>query len=184
MPRNVLALLLVAVLSLLLEGAGPPVAMAGERWRRPLPGGAVVGAFSFERSAPYVRGRRRGIDIAGRPGAPVLAACSGVVAHAGRVLRLGARVASDRQGYRDPLGLIDGAAPIVAPPPAALRRARRRPPATVSPAPVPVAQPARAPLGWPVLAGVALLAGGLATTSVTHVRRRRRHRTEMALAQR
>jgi hypothetical protein len=229
MPRTVLALLAVVALSVVIEGAGPPAAMAGERWRRPLPGGAVVGAFTFERAAPYVRGRRRGIDVAGRPGARVLAACGGVVAHAGRVpgfgrgvtlrcgrvvatelgltgltvrrgdavpagapigrlgprgvLRLGARDAGDRQGYRDPLALTGDAAPVVAPPAAAHRPGRRVPLPAAAPR-APVAAPARAPLQWPVFAGLALLAGGLATGSVTRVRRRRRRRTEMALAQR
>ncbi|HWH95131.1 MAG TPA: M23 family metallopeptidase, partial [Baekduia sp.] len=85
MPRNVLALIVVMVVAA-LDGAGPAsAAAAGEHWRRPLPRGAVVGSFTFERAAPYARGRRRGIDVAGRPGAPVLAVCAGIVTHAGRV---------------------------------------------------------------------------------------------------
>jgi hypothetical protein len=89
MPRNAFVLLAVAVLSVVLEGVGSPAARAGERWRRPLPGGAVVGAFTYERSAPYARGRRRGIDLAGTPGQRVVAACDGVVTHAGRVPAFG-----------------------------------------------------------------------------------------------
>jgi Peptidase family M23 len=54
-----------------------------------LPGGAVAGSFAFDRAAPYERGRRRGIDLRARPGARVLAVCSGVVTHAGRVPRWG-----------------------------------------------------------------------------------------------
>jgi hypothetical protein len=81
-----LVLMVVSMVSV-LEGAG--VAAARERWRRPLPGGAVAGSFSFDRAAPYERGRRRGIDVRGRPGAPVLAVCGGVVTHAGPVPRWG-----------------------------------------------------------------------------------------------
>jgi hypothetical protein len=77
-----LVLLVVSMLSV-LEGAG--VAAARERWRRPLPGGAVAGSFSFDRAVPYERGRRRGIDLRGGPGARVLAVCAGVVTHAGSV---------------------------------------------------------------------------------------------------
>jgi hypothetical protein len=217
MPRTVLVLLAASVLSVVLEGAGALPASAGEHWRRPLPGGAVAGAFSYERSAPYVRGRRRGVDLAGRPGARVLATCSGVVTHAGRVpgfgrgvtircgrlvatelglltatvaggarvlagrpvgvlsargvLRLGARVATDRHGYLDPLALIDDAAPTIAPP-ATLARSRHKPsPATPI---APLAQPARAPLPWPVLPGLALLTLGVVGGGALRVRRRRR----------
>ena len=84
MPRSVLALRAVLAIAVSV-GAGLAPAAKGERWRRPLPGGTVVGSFSFERSAPYERGRRRGIDVAGRPGNRVVAACGGVVTHAGPV---------------------------------------------------------------------------------------------------
>jgi hypothetical protein len=84
--HKVLAVVVVLVV-LVLDGAGG--AMARERWRRPLPGGAVAGSFSFERAAPYERGRRRGIDLRGAPGARVVAACGGVVTYAGRVPRWG-----------------------------------------------------------------------------------------------
>jgi hypothetical protein len=60
---------------------------ADEHWRRPLPGGAIVAPFTYERAMPYMHGRRRGIDIHARPGAPVLAACSGRITYAGRVPR-------------------------------------------------------------------------------------------------
>ncbi|HEY6758601.1 MAG TPA: M23 family metallopeptidase [Baekduia sp.] len=83
MPRTALLLLAVAAFLVVFEEAG--VAAGAERWRGPVPGGVVVGSFSYERSAPYQRGRRRGVDIAGVVGAPVLAVCSGRVAYAGRV---------------------------------------------------------------------------------------------------
>jgi hypothetical protein len=79
--------LVLLVVSMLSATEGVDGAAARERWRRPLPGGAVAGSFAFDRAAPYEHGRRRGIDIRARPGARVLAACSGVVTHAGRVPR-------------------------------------------------------------------------------------------------
>jgi murein DD-endopeptidase MepM/ murein hydrolase activator NlpD len=80
--RKALLLLVVSILS-----APEAVAAAGtrERWRRPLPGGAVAGSFTFERAMPYVRGRRRGIDFRGRGGARVVAPCAGIVTYSGRV---------------------------------------------------------------------------------------------------
>jgi hypothetical protein len=81
----------LAALAVALPGAGAALASTTEhgRWRRPLPAGALAGSFSFDPSAPYAGGRRRGIDLRGRPGAPVLAACGGVVTYAGAVPRLG-----------------------------------------------------------------------------------------------
>jgi hypothetical protein len=84
------AIALLATLALVLPG-GAAASQDRARWRRPLPG-AVVGSFSFDSAAPYERGRRRGIDLLGSPGAPVVAACSGVVTHAGAVPRWGAGV--------------------------------------------------------------------------------------------
>lgn len=49
----------------------------------------MVAPFTYERAAPYMHGRRRGIDIRARPGAPVLAVCSGDVSYAGRVPAFG-----------------------------------------------------------------------------------------------
>jgi hypothetical protein len=72
-----------------LGGVGPGIAAGDERWRRPLPGGAVVAPFTYERAAPYERGRRRGIDIHAATGSPVLAACTGTITYAGRVPRFG-----------------------------------------------------------------------------------------------
>jgi murein DD-endopeptidase MepM/ murein hydrolase activator NlpD len=98
MSRLVLAVVLGAALSVLDVGVA-----AAQRWRMPLPRAVVVGAFSFEQAAPYAGGRRRGIDLRGAPGAPVVAACAGVVTYAGRVpgwgrgvsLRCGGLVATE-----------------------------------------------------------------------------------------
>src|SRR4051812_17463356 len=84
MSRTALTMVVVTAFLVVFELAGPAPAGA-ERWRRPLPGGAVVAAFTYERTAPYQRGRRRGIDIAAAPGTPVLAPCAGTVSHVGRV---------------------------------------------------------------------------------------------------
>jgi murein DD-endopeptidase MepM/ murein hydrolase activator NlpD len=92
--------LLLAVALAVLDVA--PVA-ARQRWRAPLPGAALRGAFTFDRAAPYARGGRRGVDLRGAPGARVVAACAGVVTYAGRVpgwgrgvsLRCGGLVATE-----------------------------------------------------------------------------------------
>jgi hypothetical protein len=97
--RLVFVVLLGAGLLVVDVGA----AAAAQRWRVPLPKAAVVGAFSFERSAPYAGGRRRGIDLRGVPDARVAAACAGTVTYAGRVpgwgrgvsLRCGGLVATE-----------------------------------------------------------------------------------------
>ncbi|HMJ33292.1 MAG TPA: M23 family metallopeptidase [Baekduia sp.] len=78
-----IAIVLLAVLT--LAAPGRAAASAPDRWQRPLPGAAVARTFSFDPAAPYLRGGRRGIDLRGRPGARVLATCSGTVAYAGRV---------------------------------------------------------------------------------------------------
>lgn len=80
MPRRALALVVV-----LAPCCGPVTDVrAGERWRRPVEGRVVAG-FAYDREAPFVAGRRRGIDLVARPGAVVRAACSGRVSFAGRV---------------------------------------------------------------------------------------------------
>ena len=72
--------LAAAVLTLLVAAA--PAADA--RWRAPLDG-AVTGAYRYSPRTPYAAGQRRGVDLAGPPGAPVGAACGGRVTYAGRV---------------------------------------------------------------------------------------------------
>ncbi|HYF28119.1 MAG TPA: M23 family metallopeptidase [Baekduia sp.] len=113
------AVLLAALLPLL--GEVDPAQAAG--WRRPLDGD-VVGAFAYDREAPFDRGRRRGIDLAAPPGTPVRAACGGAVTFAGRApagrgvsLRCGALVATHlglgaiavRRGVRVRVGAVLGA---------------------------------------------------------------------------
>jgi hypothetical protein len=231
-----IAIVLLAALTLAVPGRAAAASTTHDRWRRPLPGAAVVRAFSFDPAAPYARGRRRGIELRARPGTPVLAACAGTVTHAGRVprwgpgvtlrcgrlvatelglaslavhrgahvssggvlgqvgprgvLRLGARRATGRQAYLDPLTLLaadprgPASPPAVAPPPRGRRvRARPRPPSRrVS---TPVADPAPLALPWPVWAGVGLLAAGAAGGTTARARRRRRPpATSTALAHR
>jgi hypothetical protein len=96
-------LMLVVVLGAGLFALDVGAAAAAQRWRMPLPRATVVGAFSFDRAAPYAGGQRRGIDLRGVPGAPVVATCAGVVTYAGRVpgwgrgvsLRCGSLVATE-----------------------------------------------------------------------------------------
>jgi murein DD-endopeptidase MepM/ murein hydrolase activator NlpD len=79
-----------AALVLLLR---PGPAGAAERgspgvWRWPLRG-EIVQAFHYSRTRPFAAGARRGIDVAGSPGARVGAACAGRVTFAGRVPSFG-----------------------------------------------------------------------------------------------
>jgi hypothetical protein len=119
-----IAIVLLAVLTLAVPGRAAVASTTHDRWRRPLPGAAVARTFSFDPAAPYLRGRRRGIDFRGRPGAPVLAVCGGTVTHAGRVpgwgpgvtVRCGALVATElglgapavRRGQRVRAGAVLG----------------------------------------------------------------------------
>lgn len=77
--------LLIAVALSLLDAAS--AAAARERWRPPLPGATLARPFTFTLAAPFARGARRGVDLRGAPGAPVVAACGGTVTYAGRVPR-------------------------------------------------------------------------------------------------
>ena len=99
-------------------------------------------------------------------------------------LRLGARRASDRRGYVDPLLLLaDGARPLphLGPAPRALRR-RPLPPTRPAPRPIAPATP-RAPGGsatapdrrlpWPVYPALALVASALPLGGLLHRRHRR-----------
>ena len=81
--------MVLAALTLALPGGATAASQDHGRWRRPLPGGVLERAYTYDPSAPFARGRRRGIDLRGRPGAPVLATCAGSVAYAGLVPRLG-----------------------------------------------------------------------------------------------
>ena len=99
-------------------------------------------------------------------------------------LRLGARRASDRRGYVDPLLLLaDGARPLphLGPAPRGLRR-RPLPPTRPAPRPSAPATPpapggsATAPdrrLPWPVYPALALVASALPVGGLIHRRRRR-----------
>jgi murein DD-endopeptidase MepM/ murein hydrolase activator NlpD len=97
-------------------------------------------------------------------------------------LRLGARRASDRRGYVDPLLLLaDGAPPLphLGPAPRALSR-RPLPPTRPAPRPVAPAAPpapgsATAPhrLPWPAYPALALVASALPLGGLLHRRRRR-----------
>jgi len=214
--------LILAVCALALLAAGSAPALAA--WSRPVPGRVVAG-YLYTRASPFAAGARRGVDLAARPGAAVLAPCSGVVAYAGPVpgwgsgvtlrcgrlvatllrlgglgvrrgaavlagrrvgragptglVRLGARVASDRFGYRDPMGLIGaerrGPALVPRAPRLAPRPPRPRGPRIVS-APAARAPLAPAPTRAPLAAwlGVALLAVSLTAGRGVRVVRRRR----------
>src|SRR5262249_40265093 len=191
MRRLVLAAVTAALVFAHLAYAG-----AASAWTWPTHG-AVVQAFSFDRSQPYAAGQHRGVDIAGAEGEPVLAPAAGIVSFAGSVpssgrsvtidtadgyavtlthlgtilasrratvregdavgttgssgdaevagpyVHLGIRIASDDQGYVDPLGLLP---PRPAPPPQPVTTAPApTTPAPATPAPSLPAQPDAAP---------------------------------------
>ena len=109
----------------------------------------------------------------------------GTLAASGR-LRLGARRASDRRGYVDPLLLLaDGVPPLphLGPAPRALRRhplpPTRPAPRPIAPATPPAPGSATAPQGlpWPAYPALALIASALPLGGLVHRRRRRRHAT-------
>src|SRR5688572_26295189 len=79
-----------AALVLLLRAAPAGAAERGlpGAWRWPLQG-QIVHAFHYSRARPFAAGARRGVDLAGAPGARVGAACTGRVAFAGRVPSFG-----------------------------------------------------------------------------------------------
>jgi murein DD-endopeptidase MepM/ murein hydrolase activator NlpD len=104
----------------------------------------------------------------------------GTLGASGR-LRLGARRASDRRGYVDPLLLLAGAPPLphLGPAPRALRR-RPFPPTRPAPRPIAPATPpapgsAATPrrLPWPAYPALALVACALPVGGLLHRRRRR-----------
>lgn len=85
-PRSAAPLAIALALVALLACAGP----APAAWRAPVDG-PIMGRFRVGVD-PFAAGQRRGIDFAARPGAPVRAPCSGRVAFAGALPRLGAGV--------------------------------------------------------------------------------------------
>jgi hypothetical protein len=118
-------------------------------------------------------------------------AAVGTLGASGR-LRLGARHASERRGYVDPLLLlVDGAPPLphLGPAPRAIRR-RPLPPTRPAPRPIaPATPPAPGSAGaqrrvpWPAYPALALVACGLPLGGLMH-RRRRRRPVVQALAER
>ncbi len=68
---------LVVLLVLAVPGS------ASAAWRMPIDGADIAGRFNYDQRAPFSAGQRRGVDLRSRPGAPVLAVCSGTVRHAG-----------------------------------------------------------------------------------------------------
>ena len=107
----------------------------------------------------------------------------GTLGAAGR-LRLGARRASDRRGYVDPLTLLRDPAPTAPP---VLGRAPR--PRRPRPAPIAATRPRAAPplarseprgIPWPAYPALALIATALPLGSLVHRRRQRRATTAVA----
>jgi hypothetical protein len=83
--RDRLAVLVVLAVVAVTCLAAPAAAAAA--WARPVTG-RVTRAFTLG-ADPFAAGQHRGVDLAAVPGAPVGAPCSGRVAVAGRVGRLG-----------------------------------------------------------------------------------------------
>jgi hypothetical protein len=77
---------LIATVLLLLAPEG---AVASGPWTWPVEEGSIAGGFTFDRSAPFAGGARRGIDVAAAAGARVRSVCGGRVSYAGRVPRWG-----------------------------------------------------------------------------------------------
>jgi murein DD-endopeptidase MepM/ murein hydrolase activator NlpD len=204
-------------------------------WRWPLHG-SLLGRFRVTPGAPYVRGQRRGIDVAAPPGTEVRAACAGRVTFSGGlprfgralsvrcgaliatylrlarvhvsrgaivapgqpvgtlgatgVLRLGARRATDRRAYLDPLTLLrdpDPQLPGLGPAPRSRRpeitRGERPRPFMSHPRTAP-ALPRAAPhrLPWLAYPALALIATALPVGGLVRLRRRGRHAVGTAAA--
>ena len=75
-----------------------PAPAAGGAWTWPVRG-AVLSRFAYDRSSPFLRGQRRGIDIAAPRGAPVVAACAGRVRFAGSIGTSGRTVSTACGSY-------------------------------------------------------------------------------------
>jgi peptidase M23-like protein len=120
--------------------------------------------------------------LAARPGARVAPGDGlGTLGASGR-LRLGARRATERRGYVDPLLLLERdrpALPHLGPAPRAARRSAKLPPPATAPALLPAPAPAPGPaseprrLPWPAYPALALIATALPLGGVMHRRRRR-----------
>lgn len=75
-----LTVVLVALFAAAL--AASPADARAEAWARPV-AGEVVRRFDFDHSSPFTAGRSRVVRFAAARGAPVRAACGGVIAFAG-----------------------------------------------------------------------------------------------------
>src|SRR3954451_1223883 len=90
-PRSRLLLLVVpvglalALLALVLPRAAAGAAPVRERWRWPVESRTLAGRFAYSPRHPFATAQRRGIDIAGSPGAAARSACGGRVTFAGHV---------------------------------------------------------------------------------------------------
>jgi len=90
-PHPIVLAALAAACSIVALLMLPGAVAHASSWRWPLRG-PVVGAFHVTPRAPFVRGQRRGIDLAAAPGSAVRAACPGRVTFAGALPRLGLAV--------------------------------------------------------------------------------------------
>ena len=116
----------------------------------------------------------------------------GTLGETGR-LRLGARRASDRRGYVDPLRLLAAGAPVLPHLGPAPRPRFHEPPPAVAPAPLPAPAPgagtvppppsaAARRLPWPAYPALALVASALPLGGLLHRRRRQTRATARAAA--
>jgi hypothetical protein len=85
--RNARLASVPAVLVLLALAALAPPALARDRdpvWTPPVDGRTLT-PFTYDRAAPFLAGRHRGVDLASRPRQVVRSPCAGRVTFAGRV---------------------------------------------------------------------------------------------------
>jgi hypothetical protein len=69
---------------LVLLALAPPAPATDRTWTPPIPG-RTLRPFTYDRAAPFLAGRHRGVDLASRPGQTVRSPCAGRVTFAGRV---------------------------------------------------------------------------------------------------
>jgi Peptidase family M23 len=86
-PVVAIAIAIAVGVALLLCACAGSARAAAASWRWPVRGG-VLDAFRVGAN-PYAAGQHRGVDLGGRPGEAVRAACAGRVRFAGRVARSG-----------------------------------------------------------------------------------------------